>query len=114
MLMLVLLAAAAAPDGKTSAMDDWHTLSITGVAGEVGGPLYLRVQVDDLDGDGKADDAVVKLTCAAGKVTGASYIVSPRDSATGMATGKRQYAPVKFVKEWGAASPQLSKIRPQY
>ena len=37
-----------------------------------------------------------KLVCAAGKVTNASYIVSPRDSASGMATGKRQYAPVKI------------------
>ena len=39
---------------------------------------------------------------------------SPRDVATGMASGKRQYAPIKIVKEWGAASPQLSKIKPQY
>jgi hypothetical protein len=114
MLAFLLLAAAAAPDGKTMAMDDWHALEITGVAGEASGPLYLRVQAGDLDGDGKADDAVVKLACAAGKVTDASYVVSPRDMATGMATGKRQYAPVKIVKEWGAASPQLSKIKPQY
>jgi hypothetical protein len=108
------LAAAAAPDGKTMAMDDWHALAITGVSGEASGPLYLRVQAGDLDGDGTADDAVVKLVCAAGKVTNASYVVSPRDSATGMATGKRQYAPIKIVKEWGAASPELSKIKPQY
>jgi hypothetical protein len=114
MLTFLLLAAAAAPDGKTMAMDDWHALAITGVAGEASGPLYLRVQADDLDGDGKADDAVVKLVCAAGKVTDASYVVSPRDMATGMATDKRQYAPVKIVKEWGAASPQLSKMKPQY
>ncbi|MEA3059829.1 MAG: hypothetical protein QOE50_1241, partial [Sphingomonadales bacterium] len=31
-----------------------------------------------------------------------------------MASGKRQYAPVKIIKEWGAASPQLSKMKPQY
>jgi hypothetical protein len=96
------------------AMDDWHTLAITGVAGEASGPLYLRVQADDLDGDGKADDAVLRLVCADGKVASASYIVSPRDSASGMASGKRQYAPVKIIKEWGAASPQLSKMKPQY
>ena len=114
MLAFLLLAAAAAPDGKTMAMDDWHALAITGVSGEAGGPLYLRVQAGDLDGDGTADDAVVKLVCAAGKVTNASYIVSPRDSASGMATGKRQYAPVKIVREWGAASPELSKMKPQY
>jgi len=114
MLTLLLLAAAAAPDAKTMAMDDWQTLAITGVAGESGGPLYLRVQAGDLDGDGKADDAVMKLVCAAGKLTDASYVVSPRDMATGMASGKRQYAPVKFVKEWGAASPDLQKMKPQY
>ena len=49
-----------------------------------------------------------------GKVTDASYVVSPRDSASGMATGKRQYAPVRITKEWGAASPQLSAMKPQY
>ena len=91
MLAFLRCAAAAAPDGKTMAMDDWHALEITGVAGEASGPLYLRVQAGDLDGDGKADDAVVKLVCAAGKVTDASYVVAPRDMATGMATGKRQY-----------------------
>ena len=72
------------------------------------------MQADDLDGDGKADDAVLKLVCSTGQLTSASYIVSPRDSATGMATGRRQYAPVKFVKEWGAASPDLQKMKPQY
>jgi len=113
MLAFLLLAAAAAPGG-TMAMDDWHQLAITGVSGEAGGPLYLRVQAGDLNGDGTADDAVVELVCTAGKVTGASYVVSPRDSASGMATGKRQHAPVKIVKEWGAASPQLSKMKPQY
>ena len=32
---------------------------------------------------------------------------SPRDVATGQASGKRQHKPVLFTKEWGAASPQL-------
>lgn len=114
MLAFLLLAAAAAPDGKTMAMDDWHTLAITGVTGEVGGPLYLRVQAGDLDGDGTADDAVVELTCTAGKVTDASYVITAREAGSGMATGRRQYAPVKITKEWNAASPQLQKIRPQY
>lgn len=114
MLMLLLLAAAAAPNGKTMAMDDWHALTITGVGGDASGSVYLKVQAGDLDGDGTPDNAVVKLACAAGKVSGASYVVAPRDSASGMATGKRQYAPVKIVKEWGAASPELQKMRPQY
>lgn len=32
---------------------------------------------------------------------------SPRDLATGQATGRRQYKPITFVKAWGAASPQI-------
>jgi hypothetical protein len=114
MLIFLLLAAIVSPDAKTMAMDDWHALAITGVGGETSGPLYLRVQAGDLDGDGTADNAVVKLVCAAGTVTNASYIVAPRDTASGMATGKRQYAPVKFIKEWGAASPELLAMKPGY
>ena len=39
---------------------------------------------------------------------GFSYeVISPRDVATGLVSGKRQHGPVTFVKEWGAASPQL-------
>jgi type VI secretion system secreted protein Hcp len=34
-------------------------------------------------------------------------LTSPRDLATGQASGKRQWAPIKIVKEWGAASPQI-------
>src|SRR5262249_42782078 len=34
-------------------------------------------------------------------------VISPRDVATGQATGKRQHSPVTISKEWGAASPQL-------
>jgi len=37
-----------------------------------------------------------------------SYEVSsPRDAATGQATGKRQHRPVTITKEWGASSPQI-------
>jgi len=115
MLTFLLLAAAAAPgDGKTMAMDDWHAMAITGVAGESSGPVYLRVQAGDLDGDGKADDAVLKLVCGDGKVTDAAYVIAPRDSASGMATGRRNYAPVKIVKEWTPVSDELQKMKPQY
>lgn len=34
-------------------------------------------------------------------------VKSPRDSASGQASGKRQHKPVTFVKEWGASTPQL-------
>src|SRR5215472_464779 len=37
----------------------------------------------------------------------AQEVVSPRDLATGQASGKRQWKPVKITKEWGAADPQI-------
>jgi len=33
--------------------------------------------------------------------------VSPRDTATGQASGRRQHKPITITKEWDAASPQL-------
>jgi type VI secretion system secreted protein Hcp len=37
----------------------------------------------------------------------AYQVTSPRDMATGQASGKRQHSPIVITKEWGAASPQL-------
>lgn len=34
-------------------------------------------------------------------------IVSPRDHASGLPTGKRQHGAITITKEWGAASPML-------
>ena len=117
MLFLMMLAAAA-PDAKTMAMDDWHTMTITHVAASdgAGSPLYLRVQAGDLDGDGLADEAMVKLTCdGAGSVSSAAYeVTSPRDLATGQASGKRMHKPIVITKELDAASPQLSALKPTY
>ena len=50
--------------------------------------------------DKRKDKWMPVLSCNMG-------IKSPRDIATGQASGKRQYSPVTIVKEWGAASPQL-------
>ena len=118
MLLITLFALAApAPDGKTMAMDDWHHATIV----SVGSPsptspeTYLVVKAGDLDGDGRPDDAYLKLACADGQLTQAWYQVkSPRDAASGMASGKRTHKPVTFVKEWGPATPQLSALRPTY
>lgn len=49
-------------------------------------------------------------TAHAAKIAGLSYaheIVSPRDIATGQASGKRQHGPITITKEWGPSSPQL-------
>jgi type VI secretion system secreted protein Hcp len=45
-----------------------------------------------------------------GKMIGLSFeneITSPRDTATGQASGKRQHRPVRIIKAWGPASPQF-------
>lgn len=118
MLLITLFALASpAPDGKTMAMDDWHQTTIVSVgsASPTSPETYLVVQAGDLDGDGRPDDAYLKLACADGKLTQAWYQVkSPRDAASGLASGKRQHRPVTFVKEWGAATPQLSAMKPTY
>jgi len=117
MLLITLLALALAPDGKTMAMDDWHQTTIVSVGGHSAGSpeTYLLVQAGDLDGDGKPDDAYLKLACTDGKLSQAWYQVKgPRDAASGTASGKRTHHPVTFVKEWGAATPQLSAMKPTY
>ena len=124
MYLLALIAALGAPadnrDGKTMAADDWHSMAIYGVGNGGGGgggsgPIYLQVHAGDLDGDGVPDDAVVRLICGGGQLQAAHYNVkSPRDSASGMASGKRTHHPVTFVKEWGPSTPQLRAMKPTY
>jgi hypothetical protein len=91
-------------------------INIQGVLREApAGPIYLNVSAGDLDGDGLADEAYVRLVCADGVVKQAAYsIKSPRDSASGQASGKRTHKPVTFVKEWGPSTPQLRAISPTY
>lgn len=115
MIILALMAAALAPgDGKTAALDDWNAMTILEVGGGAA-PYYLRVKTGDLDGDGRADEAYLKLVCGGGALMQATYTVaSPRDSASGQASGKRMHKPVTFVKEWGPATPQLSAVKPTY
>jgi len=115
MLILALLAAAASPaDGKIMATDDWGKLQIYGIGGEPTGALFVQVHAGDLDGDGTPDDAVLKLDCDGNQLRGAQYTVVARESGSGMPTGKRQHAPITIVKEWGAATPELMKLKPSY
>lgn len=95
---------------------DWMVgnfdLTIEGVAVQ-DGHTYLKVQSSrDLDADGVPDEGVVRLECAGGKLRAAHYNVkSPRDSASGQASGKRTHHPVTFVKEWGPTTPQLYQAK---
>ena len=118
MLLITLFALATlAPDTKTMAADDWLAATIVSVGSpsSTSPATYIVVQAGDLDGDGKPDDAYLKLACADSTLTQAWYQVKgPRDAGSGMATGKRQHKPVTFVKEWGPATPQLSAVKPTY
>ncbi|WP_293944022.1 hypothetical protein [Sphingomonas sp.] len=74
---------------------------------------YLHIATGDLDGDGTNDDGVLRLACSGGAVSHA-WIYAPREAGSGMATGKRQHGSVTFIKEWGAASPQIAAVKGGY
>ena len=100
----------------TAASADYY-LKIDSVSRETPqGPIYLRAQsTGDLDGDGQPDTAVIRINCDAGVVHAAQYqVISPRDSASGQATGKRMHKPFTIVKEWGAATPALMAMKTGY
>ena len=107
---LLLVASAA-----MAASADYY-LKIDSVGRDAGGPMYLKAHSSgDLDGDGLADNLVIRMECGAGLMHTAQYkVVSPRDAASGQASGKRMHKPFTIVKEWGAATPQLSAMRPTY
>jgi len=59
-------------------------------------------------GSGEAASEAAKL--AKGRIGGVKFSLettSPRDIATGQASGKRMHKPISITKEWDAASPQL-------
>ena len=105
---IVVIAMLAAQAG---AARSHHTIQdqATDAAGDM---RYFRVAAGDLNGDGRADQAILQVRCADGAVAEAS--LSPRDRGSGMATGKRQHGSIKIVKEWGAASPQLMAAKVGY
>jgi hypothetical protein len=113
--MLLAAAAAVGPDdGKTAALDDWSAIKIIEVGQDSPSqpPYYLRVATGDLDGDGRADEAFIKLACDGAALTEASIML--RESPTMASSGKRMHKPITFVKEWGAATPELVAVKPTY
>lgn len=107
---LTLLTSAA----MAASADYYMTFKAVGI--DPGGPMYIKAHSSgDLDGDGLADDVVIRMECAAGVMHTAQYqVISPRDIATGQASGKRMHKPFTIVKEWGAASPQLMAMKASY
>jgi hypothetical protein len=108
---LLLVAANAA---MAASADYYMTFKAVGL--DPGGPMYIKAHSSgNLDGDGLADDVVIRMECAAGVMHTAQYqVVSPRDSASGQASGKRMHKPFTIVKEWGAATPQLMAMKASY
>ena len=104
----------AANSAMAASADYYMTFKAVGL--NPGGPMYIQAHSSgDLDGDGMADDVVIRMECAAGVIHTAQYqVISPRDAASGQASGKRMHKPFTIVKEWGAATPQLMAMKTGY
>ena len=73
--------------------------------------LY-RVRSDaDSDGDGLSDEVWLRVRCDNSIATAVfeHSVKSPRDAASGQATGKRMHKPFTITKEWGPSTPMLGK-----
>ena len=72
----------------------------------VAGPIYVTVEGVNqgvFRGEALAEQHQDKLVA----ISYNHKVLSPRDAATGQASGKRQHSPVVIEKAIGAASPQL-------
>lgn len=66
--------------------------------------LYRVRSDEDSDGDGVGDETWLRVRCD-NSIATAVYehsVKSPRDAASGLATGKRMHKPMTILKEWGA------------
>jgi hypothetical protein len=93
-----------------------YYLKFDAVGRDPGGPTYLKAHSSaDLDGDGLADDLVIRMDCTAGALHTADFrVTGPRDAASGQPSGKRMHKPFTIVKEWGPATPQLMAMKTGY
>jgi len=104
-----------AQNAAMAASADYY-LKFDAVGRDPGGPTYLKAHSSaDLDGDGLADDVVIRMDCAAGTMHTADFrVTGPRDPVSGQASGRRMHKPFTIVKEWGAAPPQLMAMKTGY
>nr|WP_314445997.1 hypothetical protein [uncultured Sphingomonas sp.] len=80
--------------GAALLVKDATSFTIDGVAAPTSdGMIPLSVATGDLDGDGAADRGTLLIRCAGDSVTEAMWlnVKSPRDSTSGLATGKRTH-----------------------
>lgn len=96
--MLPIPALALAPEtasvASRSASPAPATLTVTGTFSD-GTARLIDVSSDmDSDGDGVLDQATIQAACDGTHLTHA--VISPRDAASGMATGKRMHKPKVF------------------
>jgi len=73
-------------------------------------PYPFYISIDGAKQGTFKGEAVAKEGTGHGKIAGVRYFsetTSPRDIATGQASGKRVHKPILFTKEWDASSPQL-------
>jgi len=73
------------------------------------GSTKFSLDCDDADGIMVADLDADGIANVQRKVDGdRAAVQSPRDIATGQASGKRMHKPFTITKEWGASTPMLS------
>ena len=99
-------AASGKATGKTMASDDWSAKQ----TGSSNGQASTPVATGDVNGDGTADLTAAKSSGHASEksavLDSSTKVQSPRDVATGQASGKRQHQPVTIKKETDASSPK--------
>ena len=82
-----------------------------GAAGGGGGGIVVPRGIGTITIDGQIQGQIkggqAGATRAIEILSYSHSIVSPRDAASGLPTGKRQHKPLTIIKEWDAASPKL-------
>ena len=107
-IVLALLAAPQATAARSSGPGGGPHVKMTATGAHNDGTTrVIEGFVDiDSDNDGIQDLVDLRVTCAGGAVV--SAIVSPRDSASGLPTGKRMHKPFVITKELDRSSPMAS------
>jgi hypothetical protein len=97
-------AAVATPDATGPAA---VTFTVTGTYSD-GTSRMFEVDTSSPDAiDGAPVSGFLRVTCTSGAVASAAF--APRDSASGLATGKRMHKPITVTKQMDAVSAAVGK-----